>query len=290
VTADEDASVDEDAIVDRESIADLADEIASADSVVALTGAGVSVASGIPPFRGETPDAGSDDGGEDDRSGTGSGDVTPVWERHDPAEFHRRRFDADPAGWWEDRLALREIMYGDGVEPNAAHEALATLESRGRLDALLTQNVDGLHAAAGSESVVELHGTRTRVVCDDCGDRAPAEAVWDRARDGEVPPTCDCGGVLRPDVVLFGEGLPDGPFERAQVATRRADVFLAIGSSLSVRPVSLLPEIAADAGATLAVCNYESTPVDDRASYVLRADVTEALPALVDAVGEVNAN
>ncbi|WP_459192483.1 Sir2 family NAD-dependent protein deacetylase [Halosimplex sp. J119] len=247
----------------------LASEIAAADRTVALTGAGVSVPSGIPPFRGESTDDDTPD---------------PVWETHDQTDFHRRRFDADPAGFWTDRLALRETMYGDGVEPNVAHEALATLESRGHLDTLVTQNVDGLHAAAGSESVVELHGTSARVVCDGCGATQPTDPVWERVRNGERPPTCDCGGVLKPDVVLFGEGLPDEEFDRAQTAARRCDVFLAIGSSLTVRPAAILPEIAAEAGATLAVINLESTAYSERADYDLRADVTEALPALVNAV------
>lgn len=246
----------------------LAAEIADAERVVALTGAGVSVPSGIPPFRGDSTADGPD----------------PVWETHDPADFHRRRFDADPEGFWTDRLDLRETLYGDGVEPNAAHEALAALEARGHLDTLLTQNVDGLHAAAGSESAVELHGTSARVVCDRCGATQSAGPVRERVRDGERPPTCDCGGVLKPDVVLFGEALPDEAFDRAQAAARRADVFLAVGSSLTVRPVALLPEIAAESGATLAVCNLEATDYSKRAAYDLRADASEALPTLAGAL------
>ncbi|ELZ22463.1 Sir2-type histone deacetylase [Halosimplex carlsbadense 2-9-1] len=246
----------------------LASEIGEAERAVALTGAGVSVPSGIPPFRGAPSDDGPD----------------PVWESHDPADFHRRRFDADPEGFWTDRLALRETMYGGGVEPNAAHEALAALEARGHLDTLLTQNVDGLHAAAGSDAVVELHGTSARVVCDRCGATGSAGPVRERVRDGERPPTCDCGGVLKPDVVLFGEPLPDEAFDRAQTAARRCDVFLAVGSSLTVRPAALLPEVAAESGATLAVCNLDATDYSERADYDLRADATEALPALAAAL------
>ena len=253
----------------HDEIWELADVIASADDVVALTGAGVSVPSGIPSFRGETT--------EDDTP-------DPVWEAHDPADFHRRRFDADPAGFWADRLDLRETMYDDSVTPNVAHETLATLETRGQLDLLVTQNVDGLHDAAGSESVVELHGTHARVICDRCGVTQPADPVFERVQEGERPPTCDCGGVLKPDVVLFGEGLPDVAFQRAQTETRRCDVFLAIGSSLTVQPASLLPDVAAESGATLAVINLESTPYSDRAAFDLRADVTTVLPALVEAV------
>jgi NAD-dependent deacetylase len=244
-----------------ETLDAVAAALRTAETGVALTGAGVSTASGIPSFRGE-------DG---------------VWERHDPADFHRRRFDADPAGFWEDRVSLREAIYGDvDPEPNAAHEALAALEAGGHLDAVLTQNVDGLHDAAGTDRVVELHGTHRRVVCDGCGHRRDAEAVFEQAADGDLPPRCDCGGVYRPDVVLFGEPMPDVAMNEAQRLARDSDVFLAVGSSLSVQPASLLPKIAAEAGSTLVVMNYEETPRDASAAHVLRADVTRVLPAIAE--------
>ena len=249
---------------DGETLDAVAKALRTAETAVALTGAGVSTASGIPSFRG-------DDG---------------LWDRHDPADFHRRRLDADPAGFWADRLSLREAIYGDiKPEPNAAHEALATLESAGQLDAVLTQNIDGLHDAAGTERVIELHGTHRRVVCDDCGHRRNAEAVFERAaKDGDLPPRCDCGGVYRPDVVLFGEPMPDVAMNESQRLARDSDVFLAVGSSLSVQPASLLPEIAAEAGSTLVVVNYEATPRDANAAHVLRADVTQVLPAIAERV------
>ncbi len=134
---------------------------------VALTGAGVSTARASPPFA-----------------------ATTYRERHDPADFHRRRLDADPAGYWADRLSHREAIYGDiDPEPNAAHEALAALEADGHLDAVLTQNIDGLHDAAGTDRVVELHGTHRRVVCDDCGHRRDAEVVFEQAADSSDLPT-----------------------------------------------------------------------------------------------------
>ncbi|QSG07887.1 NAD-dependent deacylase [Halapricum desulfuricans] len=243
----------------------LAAAIADAETVVALTGAGVSTASGIPSFRG--------DGG--------------IWEQFDQRDFHYRRFEADPEGFWRDRLDLREAFYGGGeTEPNAAHRALADLERGGHLDAVVTQNVDGLHRAAGSETVVELHGTNREVECVECGHRLPVEAAFDRAAEGELPPRCEgCGGVLKPAVVLFGESMPDGPTIRAHELAGRSDLFLAIGSSLQVQPAAGLPARAQRSGATLAVVNLEATPVSDRAEYDLRADVTEALPALVEAVG-----
>ena len=247
----------------------LADAVREAGAVVAFTGAGVSTASGIPDFRG--------DGG--------------VWERHDPADFHYRRFLEDPADFWADRLALQETMYGDvDPAPNAAHEALCGLAADGYLDAVVTQNVDGLHAdaatAAGVEvELVELHGNARAVACTDCGERSPAEPAFDRARSGERPPTCpDCGGVLKPDVVLFGERLDESVLERARELARAADVFLAIGSSLTVEPAASLPRLASRTGGTLAVVNLEPTPYSGSADHDLRADVTEALPALRDAL------
>ena len=246
----------------------VADAVRAADTTVALSGAGVSTASGIPSFRGE-------DG---------------LWNEWDPNAFHRRRLDADPAGFWADRLDLRATLTDGDPEPNAAHDALAAMEADGHLDAVLTQNVDGLHTAAGSQRVVELHGTNRRVRCDDCGATEPAEPVFARAveavgddtgpRATGLPPRCDCGGVYRPDVVLFGESLADAVLEEAQRLARESDVLLAVGSSLSVRPAALLPRIAVDAGATLVVVNFDETPRDDAADYLFREDVTAFLPAL----------
>ncbi|MDS0281702.1 Sir2 family NAD-dependent protein deacetylase [Haloarcula onubensis] len=253
--------------MDEDAVDALADAIRIADTAVALSGAGVSTASGIPSFRGA-------DG---------------IWNEWDPAAFHRRRLDADPAGFWRDRVDLRAALTGGDPEPNDAHAALVTMEAGGHLDAVLTQNVDGLHTAAGSDRVVELHGANRRVRCDDCGATEPAEPAFERARsavatgdDASLPPRCDCGGVYRPDVVLFGESLADTVLETAQRLARESDVFLAVGSSLSVRPAALLPRIALDSGATLAVVNFEETPQDDAADYLFRSDVTTVLPALAD--------
>ncbi|WP_254280349.1 NAD-dependent deacylase [Haloarcula marina] len=249
--------------IDTNTLDAVADALRRADTAVALTGAGVSTASGIPSFRGE-------DG---------------IWDRFDPTDFHRRRFDADPAGFWADRRTLREEMYGDVTPgPNAAHDALAALEAEGHVDAVVTQNVDGLHADAGSQRVVELHGTHRRVRCDDCGDRRPADPVFAAAADGDLPPRCDCGGVYRPDVVLFGESLPDDALTDAQRLARQSDVFLAVGSSLSVRPASLLPKIAVDSGGRFVVVNFEETTRDAAATDVIRDDVTDVLPALKERV------
>lgn len=245
-----------------DSIEAVASALTAADHAVALTGAGVSTASGIPDFR--------SDGG--------------IWDEFDPAEFRYERFQADPATFWERRVAMHEAVYGGDIEPNPAHEALAALENADILDAVVTQNVDGLHRAAGTESVLELHGTAQRVVCDDCGRRRDAGPVRDRVRNGETPPRCDCGGVLKPDVVLFGEQLPKTTLQRAREHAYDADVLLAAGSSLSVEPAASLPGTAHRSGGSLVLVNLEETPLSKMVDYEFRADVTDVLPELAQAV------
>ncbi|MFB6156387.1 MAG: NAD-dependent protein deacylase [Haloferacaceae archaeon] len=245
-------------------VARVAEALSGADTAAVLTGAGVSAASGVPTFRG-------DDG---------------VWETaFDPADFEYGRFRRDPAGFWRDRVDLHEALFGDDPEPNAAHEALARLERLGAIDAVLTQNTDGLHAAAGSERVVELHGNARRVVCEACDARYDAAPVRERAADGDLPPRCDCGGPLKPDVTLFGEALPRERLAEARRLARDADAFLAVGSSLTVEPAASLPRTAARSG-RLVVVNLDPTDVDGLADVVLRADVTRVLPALADAVAD----
>ncbi len=246
----------------QDQLGTLAEELREAESVVALTGAGVSTASGIPDFR-------SEDG---------------IWSRYDPQTFHIDRFRTDPARFWRDRVELVEELFGDDIEPNAAHEALSRLESAGHLDTLITQNIDGLHAAAGNEELIEIHGNGRRVVCTGCGRRSDLDPVMERVRNGETPPTCDrCGDVFKPDVVLFGERLPEEALFRARSAARNADVFLAVGSSLTVEPAASLPRTAVDRGGTLCVLNLDRTEVSNRADYEFREDVTESLPRLVAA-------
>ncbi|KTG30300.1 SIR2 family NAD-dependent protein deacylase [Haloferax profundi] len=229
------------------------------DTAVALTGAGMSTASGIPDFRGE-------DG---------------IWNTEfDPQSFHRSRFVNDPASFWRDRLRLHERMFPEGVGPNPGHDALAALESHGVLDAVVTQNTDGLHREAGSEQVVELHGNAADVVCESCGERFDADWALDQVRDGEVPPTCEaCDGVVKPDVVLFGERLPKVAYTKAQQLADEADVFLALGSSLTVHPAAGLAGQAAEDG-SLVVVNFDETHYDDEAARVVRTDLTEFLPAV----------
>ena len=247
----------------------LADDIRRADTVVALTGAGISAPSGVPTFRG-------DDG---------------VWDRFDEGQFAYGRFQRDPAGFWDDRVALQRELFGDDPDPNAAHEALAAMGRAGDLEAICTQNTDGLHRAAATVEdgdadtpILELHGNAQRVRCQDCGSRSDSEPIVERAAAGDLPPTCDCGGVFKPDVVLFGEQLPGAAIQRARSLARESDVFLAIGSSLVVQPAASLPRLAADTGATVGIVNLESTPCDDLADVVSREDVTTVLPRLRELV------
>jgi NAD-dependent deacetylase len=235
--------------------------LAEADHAVALTGAGVSTASGIPDFR--------SDGG--------------LWERYDEGDFHVQRFLAEPGPFWEDWIDLHAEL-ADDVEPNAAHEALADLEAAGALDAVVTQNVDGLHQEAGSDRVVELHGNGDRAVCRNCDAAVDTDEAIDMVRDCEAPPRCDCGGLLEPDTVLFGERLPEAALSAAQMHAERCDAMVVAGTSLTVEPSASMPRRAADDGATLAVVNDEPTSVADRADYAFRGNVTDVLPAVRDAV------
>jgi NAD-dependent deacetylase len=252
-----------------------AEALRTASTAVALTGAGVSAPSGVPPFRGE-------DG---------------IWNEYDPDAFHVRRIRHDPAGFWTDWLDLRADLLDAEVAPNPAHRALADLSETGQLDAVVTQNIDGLHQEAAENvgnfdsrsddagDVVELHGNGRRAVCRDCGLAVDAERPRERARDGELPPRCEsCDGALRPNAVLFGERLPADALARAERLARDSDAFLVAGSSLTVEPAASLPAQAARSGAALILINLDATPVDSRAGYVFREDVTDVLPALRDAV------
>ena len=236
-----------------------------APSVVALTGAGISVPSGIPDFR---------------SPGTG------LWERVDPSEVaHIDAFRRDPRRFWG--------FYGErfatlsGKRPNGAHEALVAMERAGRLDGVITQNVDLLHRRAGTRELVEVHGSIATCSCPACGERVELErarALRSAAADG-VPRCSHCQAALKPDVVLFGELLPEAALARARELCERADVLLCIGSSLEVHPVAGLPRLTLAAGGELAILTQGSTPLDDLAGVRLRGDVVAELGALVGALG-----
>lgn len=248
-----------------EELAALADALSAADKVTALTGAGVSAASGIPTYRGE--------GG--------------IWsDGFDVDDFRADRFDRDPAGFWTDRVELHERMYADATGPNDAHCALARLEELDVLNAVVTQNTDGLHAEAGTTRLIELHGNNTQSICVDCGATATTEDALADVRAGESPPSCPelgCPGHLKPDVTLLGEDISGNAYGAARRMARESDVFLVVGSSLTVEPAATLPTEAAARG-ELAILNAEPTEKDDLAQYLVRGDAEETLPALVEAV------
>ncbi len=245
------------------AVEELADAIASAETVVALTGAGISVPSGIPDFR--TP-------------GTG------VWTNVDPMEAaHIDAWRANPARFWGFyRERLRSL--GD-VKPNGAHHALVALQDAGHLDAVVTQNIDRLHRAAGTRELIEVHGSIATSSCLACGEQVTLDQVRmliELADDGV--PRCVCGEPLKPDVVLFGEWLHEADLERAYALAASADVLLCIGTSLEVHPIAQLPGITAAAGGQVALVTIGPTPWDGRAVVKLDGDVVAELEALVEAV------
>jgi len=249
------------------TLAEVAAWLGASRSTVALTGAGVSTESGIPDFRGPNG-IWTRDPASERLSNIGYYIANPEIRR----ESWRRRLDQP--SW--------------GATPNAAHRALAALEAMGRLELLVTQNIDGLHLAAGSspERLVEIHGTIRETACLGCGDRRPMREILARVQAGEEDPACErCGGILKSATVSFGQNLDQGLLARAEEAAATAELFLAIGTSLTVYPVARLPEIALDAGARLVILNAEPTPLDDVAHAVLRGQAGEILTALVAAAG-----
>ncbi len=241
----------------------LADLGGQAGNVVALTGAGISVPSGIPDFR--TP-------------GTG------LWANVDPMEVaHIDAWRADPQRFWQFYGARFEALR-DKL-PNGAHRALAQLERLGALSAVITQNIDMLHRRAGSVDIVEVHGTIESSSCLHCGERWPLEQVRQRMEEdpGGVP-RCVCSSPLKPDVVLFGEMLPEAAMERAAGLAAQADLLLCIGTSLEVYPVAQLPMVTLSRGGQVAVMTQGSTPFDAKAAVKLDGDVVAELEALVEAL------
>jgi NAD-dependent deacetylase len=237
--------------------------IRTAERIVVLTGAGISTESGIPDFRGPNG----------------------VWTKNPAAEKTAtlQHYLGDPdvrRQAWLNRLDS-PIWRAD---PNPGHEAIARLEGAASLDLLVTQNIDGLHHAAGSspELVVEIHGNVREAKCTSCGWRGPMEETLDRVRAGEADPHClECGGILKSATISFGENLVVADLERAQAAAAACDLFLAVGTSLGVYPAARLPEIAVRAGARLVVMNAEETPFDDVAEVVVRDPLGTVLPDLI---------
>ena len=228
--------------------------ISESDSCVALTGAGISVGSGIPPFRGE--------GG--------------LWEKYDPEEYANvQSFRENPAKVW---VMLKEMVDTITVAvPNPAHFALAELERMGKMDGIITGNVDSLHQAAGSNNVLELHGNNRSLICMKCQKTYPIERYKDK-----MPPSCECGYTLRPEVVLFGESLPRSALFGSYTLARNCDLLLVVGTSSMVSPMSQIPQAAKENNAMIIEINLEETFLSGCTSdMIIKGKAEDILPKIV---------
>jgi NAD-dependent protein deacetylases, SIR2 family len=256
-------------MTDTDALDTIAGWLCDAQAIVILTGAGLSTESGIPDFRGPQG----------------------IWTKNPAAEktANLEYYVADPEirkVAWQNRL--RSEMWN--AEPNDGHRALVELARIAHVHTLITQNIDGLHQAAGSDpaSIVEIHGTVHFAKCLACGWRGPMAETLERVRAGEEDPAClECGGILKSATISFGENLVPADLERSQRAAARADLFLALGTSLGVYPAAALPEIAVRNGARLVIFNGQETPFDEYADAVSRQPLGEILPTLVAKVGNI---
>lgn len=253
-------------------IDDLVGLVSSARRAVVLTGAGVSTASGLPDFR----------------------SPTGLWTRYDPREMtfarHVEEADVRMAGW-----AMRREFLDAEARPNPGHVAIAELQHAGHVGGVVTQNIDGLHQAAGSTDVVELHGSAHRTVCigiapqgevpDGCGCATATRDVLDRIDAGEADPSCpDCGGILKAATISFGQAMDVTAVEQAWTLVDRSDLVLVVGTSLQVTPAASLVPTAHETGRPIVICNAEPTPFDHLAALVHREPVQDLLPRVVAAL------
>lgn len=237
-----------------------ADLILSSKKTIALTGAGISVESGIPPFRGK-----------------GS-----LWDKIDPMEYaHINSFLKDPEKVWKGLLIEMGEIISQAV-PNDGHKRLALLEKNQLLDTIITQNVDGLHQFAGNTDVIEFHGSFAWQRCLEC--HKPLETT--RVDLSKIPPECECGGLLRPDCIFFGEMIPEDSLWRSRKISEECDLMIVVGTSAVVQPASMMPEIAKKHGASVVEINPEETPLTDRITdCFLKGDAGKVLNQLVSTLG-----
>src|SRR5207302_8103239 len=249
--------------MDSKIIAEVRAWVREAQRIVALTGAGISTDSGIPDFRGPQ----------------GLWTKNPVAEKMSNIDYYLADAEVRRASW-QNRLSSPAWT----AKPNPGHLALVELERRGKLHALITQNIDELHQVAGNSPgrVIEVHGSMRRFMCWGCGMRGPMQLVLERVRAGEPDPHCrDCGGILKSDTISFGQQLVPEVIDRAMQVAGEADFFLAVGTSLQVYPIAGAGEIARAAAAELVIVNAQPTPFDDIADAVLPGSISELLPSLV---------
>jgi len=244
-----------------------AELVAAARKLVVFTGAGIGTESGIPDFR--SP------GG--------------IWSRFDPEDFTYQKFVADPEARRKQWRMLGEGHLTTDAKPNPAHYAIAELDRLGKLNCVITQNVDNLHHKAGvpAEKVFELHGNVQWAVCLSCGRRYPFERIKARLDGGEEIPDCEeCHGMLKPNAVLFGEQLPQEVLQEASQRSSDCDLFIVVGSTLIVYPAAYMPIYAVQGGARLIIINLSFTPLDAQAAVLIRAKAGEAMSKIVERVKE----
>lgn len=249
-----------------EQVGKVANMIIDADRIVFFTGAGVSTESGIADFR--SP------GG--------------LWDRYDPNDFLYQRFLSSPESrekYWEMNSELYNTLVD--AKPNLAHYAVVELENMGKLDCVITQNIDNLHQEAGlsDDKVIELHGTNMWVNCLDCHKRYSRKEIQERLEKGVKVPYCDeCGGILKPATISFGQAMPFEETREAEMRSRSSDLFMVIGSSLVVQPAAMMPMYAKEGGGKLVIINMESTSCDRNADVVLRGKAGDIMRRIVDLV------
>ncbi|MGQ9722093.1 MAG: SIR2 family NAD-dependent protein deacylase [Candidatus Jordarchaeum sp.] len=245
-----------------EEILGVARLIKGAKKVVVLTGAGISVESGIPDFRG--PDG--------------------LWKRYSPDKVGTiTSFLSNPEEWWKMAQEIAPVLFN--AQPNLGHFALAELEKMGKVEAIITQNIDGLHQKAGSKKVVEVHGNVRSASCVECRKKHSIEYVISEVGKGNYMPQCtDCGGVVKVDVVMFGEMLPEEAISEAYRLAQECDLLLVVGSSLVVYPVAALPGMALNRGAKTVIINMEKTGYTKYANYHIYGKAGEVLPQIVEAL------
>jgi len=256
--------------MDNELIKKLAEDIRSKKYIIALTGAGISTDSGIPDFRGPNG----------------------LWKRYDPIYATYSFFIKNPKEFWDIQIQMeRDGFSFVEARPNPAHIALVDLERMGFLKGIITQNIDGLHTKAGNTNVIEFHGNNTQAVCIDCHRLYDVGYVKRSIESGGLPPRCECGGLLKPNAVLFEEPIPKKALMIAEEMAKVSDLMIVIGTSATVYPAANLPRIARSYGATIVEINSEPTYLTGVISdYFLEGDVGNILPEVVKEVRRIKKN
>ena len=247
----------------REAITKIAQKIKQGGKNVAFTGAGISTESGIPDYRSQ--------GG--------------IWDKFRPVYFDEFMSSKDSREeYWRRWVALYQGIVE--AQPNAAHTALARLEKMSLLQAVITQNIDGLHQASGltEENIIELHGNTRRIRCMSCRKITPIADVQQSLAAGDMAPECECGGFLKPDTISFGQAMPVAEVEKAAALSQACDFFLVVGSTLLVQPAAHMPVYAKNSGAFLAIINLSDTPCDRMSDVLIRAKAGEILQRIANEV------